>query len=29
MTGTNTTYRPVMKADVDAEVYWSPTVCVA
>ena len=29
MTGVNTTYRPVMNADVDGDVYCSPTVCVA
>jgi hypothetical protein len=27
--GVKTTYRPVMNADVDDSVYWSPTVWVA
>ena len=29
MIGVITTYRPVMNADVDGEVYCSPTVCSA
>jgi hypothetical protein len=28
-TGVRTTYRPVTNAEVDADVYWSPTVWVA